>query len=42
MSTRFAVDADLLTEVTARMSACEATLEQLNAMAQAARSAQGG
>jgi WXG100 family type VII secretion target len=35
MSTRFAVDADLLTEVTARMSACEATLEQLTTYVEA-------
>ena len=35
MPTRFAVDADLLDEVTARMSACEATLEQLTSYVEA-------
>ena len=35
MPTRFAVDADLLAEVTARMSACEAALEQLTSYVEA-------
>ena len=35
MPTRFAVDADILAEVTARMSACEAALEQLTAHVEA-------
>ena len=35
MPTRFAVDADLLADVTARMSACEAALEQLTTYVEA-------
>ena len=35
MRTRFAVDADLLAEVTTRMSACESTLEQLTSYVEA-------
>ena len=35
MPTRFAVDADLLDEVTTRMSACEAALEQLTSYVEA-------
>ena len=35
MPERFAVDADLLTEVTTRMSACEAALEQLTSYVEA-------
>jgi WXG100 family type VII secretion target len=35
MPTRFAVDADLLVEVTTRMSACEVALEQLTSYVEA-------
>lgn len=35
MPARFAVDADLLADVTARMSACEAAMEQLTSYVEA-------